>query len=466
MLALLLALAVTAGPVIDGIDVGDWSLKQLWERSDKYFHDGDFPKSIHLLDRIILLDPSDIEAHSVAAWLTWSLGDEPRARQYLQDAVKRNPDNWESHYELGFHYFDRLGEAAAGATSFQRAVTLGGGPAYVQRMLAHALCYDERPNEAVALWRKVAADGRTPAVVATNNRLRALRWALRSDLVARHGGVTEGPLGPERPVVLSDLRTDENGDGSKEHRVLLLHDPARAGQSADVRIVYQGQRIGNRIDWHWLTMSVDTLGEGNFDHSLTLADTDGDGIAESLGSVEELKAQRALPLSPLLKRFAAPDRYELEVDARGWAAPATARQDGERVLFTPKFLVACEAGPLALRVTARDPASGNDTALATVPVPSGVYAGNDGAGPAYQLAAALPAAGRAVLALELLRDGVVVDRKTNPAWTVVGDGHSTRLTEPTAAERTLWREPTAEAHDAPAPGARRDLPERRTPTKL
>ena len=419
MFWLVLALALRADPiVIDGVDVAGWTTRQLWARSDDYYHAGKFAESVHLLQRVISLDPGDVEAYSVAAWLTWSLGDEPAARRYVQEAVRANPNSSEAHFELGQHLFDRANLPAAAAASLRRAYELPGCRPPVARLLAHALCYAERPNEAVALWGELAARGLAAPGLAEPNRVKALGWALRSDLLARHDGVTSGPA-PAGLMPLRDTTFDDNGDGWRERRVLELALPERPHQVA-ARVAYVARRVVHKAEWRWLTMVADGDGDGSCDRDTVLLDSDGDGSAESLPPLAELRRQFATRAAHPLGRFLAPDRYELEVDATGWARLASPRVEAERLTFAPAFVVASESPGLALRLLARALPKGGESEVARVALPAGVYAGNDG-DERYALTlarVALAAPGAYALALEILRDGVRVDRKASPAWTV------------------------------------------------
>ncbi|NUQ01999.1 MAG: hypothetical protein HUU35_19300, partial [Armatimonadetes bacterium] len=302
--ALLLLLAAPAAA--DAEDLTGWTIPQLWAKADEYFHDGRYADAIRLQARIRELDPTDVEAYTVAAWLTWSLGDEPGARRLLQQAVERNPGNWEPYWELGYHLLDRVGDAVAAVPLLEEACQRPPFPDRIRRTLAHAYIYAEQPARAVELWARLRAEKLAPLGVLEVNEPQALRLALRSDLLARNGGAVTG-LGTALPRVLADSRRDTDGDGFAETRQLDLDDPTRADGRADFRITYRGQRIIYKPVWSWLSMETDLDGDGHFE--VVLHDEDGDGIAESLPTPAELRRGRDLPANR--RRFAAPDRYEV-----------------------------------------------------------------------------------------------------------------------------------------------------------
>jgi hypothetical protein len=307
-------------------------------------------------------------------------------------------------------------------------------------MLAHALLADERPGEAVAMWRRIGAAGTVPPAVVANNLAHALQTALHSDMLARDGGVIDGPADPaSAPRIVRDTRYDDDHRGYPDRRVLELADPSRGDDHVVARIVYHGQRTVYVTYWQWVTITTEAGG--------TLLNSDGDGTAGSVPPLERLRALRGASLSPLVKRLAAPDRYALEVDSHGWFQPLVPREIDGAVSFKPALVIACE-DHVTLRLALRETVHAADRKGPEVVLPSGVYAANEGDGPTVApalRAADLPAPGRYAVAVELLRAGVIVARRTNPSWLVSSDGTRVTVVQPQPWEADIW------GHNAPRP---------------
>lgn len=450
MSAALFGLLLVAAPfTVDGADATAWTARQLWEKSDEYFHQGKYPEAVRLHERIMELDPGDLEAYAVAAWLTWSMGDEPRARGYLQREVKANPETWESYWELGFHLLDRCGDPVAALPVLAQVLNYPPYPDRAARTLAHAYRWAEQPTLAVALWDRLAAEGNTPGAILGINRDLALRDALSSDMFARDAGVLSGPLDPVTlPRVLRDERTDPDGDGFADHRVLELDDPADLDGEPDYRIVYQGQLVIKLVRWSWTEMCADLNDDGSFDDETPVCDEDGDGFAESLPPLLTLGLQRQR-LSPTARRFASPDRYELGVAAHGGPVPLYPRVRDGQLRLEPRFVIASDL-PVEFAVGARQ-AMGREFAwLASAPLAAGVY--HDSAGPgAPPLGLSVDPSplgeGRFWLVTALKVNGVVVDLKVEPDLLLEVGPEGLRLLPPTAAESVYRDAPPEE----PAP---------------
>ncbi|MBI2302745.1 MAG: hypothetical protein HYU66_27890 [Armatimonadetes bacterium] len=437
MLPTFLWILVQAGPyVVEGRDVTKYKPEQLWEVSDEFWHQGNYPAVVKILDRVVELDAHDVEAYNVAAWLIWSMGDESRARSYLQRSVKANPSDWEPYWELGFHLYDRCGEVSASVPLFEDALKYPPFPDRIVRTLAHAYVSDERPGEAVSLWRKLDREHRAPQAIIDINLPHALQSALQTDLFARSGGVLEGPANAaEAPRVVTDERHDTDGDGLADERTLDLAPPGAAPLQAAWRILYRGQRDGaKRVVWHWTAILTDTNQNGSFDDETPLRDEDEDGFVESLPGVDELRRQREAPLGPVERRFVTPDRFELGVGPDGRPAPfAVELHDGE-LQARPTFLVATQLSGVGLRLGARGIIDEDDRWLASGAIPSGTYAADAVPGsPAPLLAAGganLPD-GRFWLVTALTVQGAPVDIKMPRDQVLVVKDHKLSLEPPT-----------------------------------
>ena len=226
--------------------------------------------------------------------------------------------------------------------------------------------------------------------------------------------------------------------GKPSRTVLWLAE--RGGARPVGRITMAPRRVVNKTTWHWRTMTADLNDNGRFDDDPILLDSDDDGIAESIPPLAVLRAQRSRSLSPVMRRLTAPDRYELETDSQGFYRQTKPTVEAGQVAFAPAFVIACDQGRLSLRATVRETTELENRELPDQPLPLGVYAGNEGDGPRARVilrASELPA-GRYVVALELMREGVVVDRKVCPAWVVESDGKALRLGSPRSDDEGVW----------------------------
>lgn len=434
MILLLLCCLAAEPIVIDGVDVTGWTTRQLWDKADEYFHAGEYRQAVRLQDRIIEIDPADLEAYSVAAWLIWSLGDEPEAREYLRRSIRNNPDAAAPYAELGFHYLDRLGRAEEAIPYLEQAIARPPFDPQVERTLAHAYLFAERPWDAVRMWDAVAARGETAPAVVANNRLQALANALRPDMQLRGGGVTDTSPDPAAvPTVVSDERADWDDDGFAEHRVLTL---APATGDERYRLHYLGEPVIYKTRWHWQATTV--LDERGVPRAM-LVDTDGDGFAELIPPLTELRGART---------EWTPDRFELGRDETGRAVPLSLTVEGGDLVLAPPLLIATEREGLALRLELREAETLAPAAGAWQPLPTGVYCAGDAPSPAR---VTLPTAdlpeGRYLPAAVLTLGEVGVDHKLIDQ-VVIKDSTGVRLAPATSEELGRWHRP---APRPPAP---------------
>jgi len=157
---------------VDGIT--DRVVDRLWGAVDGYWHQGDYRRIVALARICVEADPGFNEAWSVGAWLLWSLGDTPAADAFLREGVRRNPNVWDLHYELGWHLFNTKRYAEA-LPSLQSATRFTDAPAQPWKILAH--CYEKlgRLDESAAAWRTVVA--RFPRDPAAPNNLQRVEQA-------------------------------------------------------------------------------------------------------------------------------------------------------------------------------------------------------------------------------------------------------------------------------------------------
>jgi tetratricopeptide (TPR) repeat protein len=144
----------------------------LWKKSDKAFHDGDYPQAVVYHRQIVALDPADVESYSVASWLLWSLGKGDEAVLHLQRGIKANPQNYEMWEALGNHYANFVKQPKAALFAYQRAVQLAPKNANTQmlrRQLAHAAEGSGDLNLSATTWRGLVKD--YPQIAVNKNNL-------------------------------------------------------------------------------------------------------------------------------------------------------------------------------------------------------------------------------------------------------------------------------------------------------
>ncbi len=123
---------------------------------DHYFHTGAWDRTVAALERVIRLAPEAVDAYANAAWLLWSTNKTEQALAYYHRLIANNPDNPEAYYIFGQYYFTRKQYQEA-LPQLQRAVALG-LTSPKRHVLGHCLVKLERPQDALAFWRRVLAE--------------------------------------------------------------------------------------------------------------------------------------------------------------------------------------------------------------------------------------------------------------------------------------------------------------------
>ncbi len=146
---------VTRAQAITQVDgITDRVVDKIWERTDYYWHDGDYNRIVGLIRVAVEADPAFLEAYASGAWLLWSMGQTPAADDLLKLGVARNPRRYELNYEFGWHLFNtkRYTEALP---HLRAASRFANAPSQVWKTLAH--CYDRlgRTDESLNAWRTV-----------------------------------------------------------------------------------------------------------------------------------------------------------------------------------------------------------------------------------------------------------------------------------------------------------------------
>jgi tetratricopeptide (TPR) repeat protein len=147
--------------------------------TDWWWHAGHYEQIIRGFETVVWLDPGWLDGLTNAAYLYWSLGRETEAIATYRRAVSMHPDRWESHFELGFYYFNAQKRPADAVEHFARARDLGCPPEKA-RMYAHALEHSGHPERALEVWRRLLADNPTDGVARQNiSRLEEIVSLLR-----------------------------------------------------------------------------------------------------------------------------------------------------------------------------------------------------------------------------------------------------------------------------------------------
>ena len=123
--------------------------------ANTYFHTGEWNKTVAALERVIALNPSDINAYANAAWLLWSSGNTDAAIALYQRMVEKNPYSSEAYYVYGsYHYFRQQWKEAL--PLLEQAVKLGVA-APKNHLYGHCLEKLERKPDALTFWRQLLA---------------------------------------------------------------------------------------------------------------------------------------------------------------------------------------------------------------------------------------------------------------------------------------------------------------------
>ena len=142
---------IQANGIVSGV------VDKLWNQTDRYWHEGDYPR-IAALDRIITeADPQFLEAYSNGGWLMESLGRTQDAEAYYTLGASRNPQSEYAYRNLGFFYFDTKHDYPAAARAFRHAVQQRDADLNVWKMLAHSYEKAGQWDAAVETWQQTRA---------------------------------------------------------------------------------------------------------------------------------------------------------------------------------------------------------------------------------------------------------------------------------------------------------------------
>jgi len=125
----------------------------LWMKSDEYWHSGRADRMIPVLRTVTILDPHFIDAWRIAGW-HWAYNlyvetDDPALKEmclqngirFLKEGIQWNPDKFDLYFELGWTYYDKMGDYINSVRYFEQARVKSNAPRnpdYILRMIGHA----------------------------------------------------------------------------------------------------------------------------------------------------------------------------------------------------------------------------------------------------------------------------------------------------------------------------------------
>lgn len=137
--------------------------------TDWWWHAGHYEQILRGQETVVWMDPGWLEGLTNAGYLYWSLERDVEALAAYRRAVTLHPDAWESHFELGFFYFNAQKRFDDAAREFARARELGAPPVQA-RMHAHAIESTGQISEALEVWRELVAKNLADLVAQGNLR--------------------------------------------------------------------------------------------------------------------------------------------------------------------------------------------------------------------------------------------------------------------------------------------------------
>lgn len=152
----------------------------LWLQADKMWHAGDYYRMVPIMRTTVALDPSFIDAYLIGAWhmaynATASLPVTPvelrrydpefnarvgereafyyRAIDFLEDGIRKNPDNYKLYFDLGFAiYGEKLDDQAKAVKWLSEAIKRQ-HDRWVPRMLYQSMRKNGQYEEAIAGYK-------------------------------------------------------------------------------------------------------------------------------------------------------------------------------------------------------------------------------------------------------------------------------------------------------------------------
>ena len=140
--------SAAADPEATATAVLDQVVEGLWERSDRFFHHGDYETTTRINRLVVRMDPHFVEGLNTLAWLLRQGLNRPQEALALHHrAIQDNPERWDAFFDLGLFYFDTKNYPLA-VHYFRRSVELA--PLYKQLL--------GMPEKAAAMrfaWRAI-----------------------------------------------------------------------------------------------------------------------------------------------------------------------------------------------------------------------------------------------------------------------------------------------------------------------
>jgi len=135
----------------------------LWFRFVQYY--GAFAKGHNdlryfdsIIDGIVRLDPSFVEAYHFASLVKWSdFGDFPGSIDMLKRGVLHNPDIAKLKFQIGFTYYVFYRDMPRAAFWFEQAAACSDATDFEQRFAAFARYRAGDDNVSLQLWKKLYA---------------------------------------------------------------------------------------------------------------------------------------------------------------------------------------------------------------------------------------------------------------------------------------------------------------------
>lgn len=121
-------------------------------KSDQFFHDGDYNRTIGTLRVVVEGDPNYNDGYENAAYLLWSQGYSPAADAILQYGLSRTKEKGDLSYEFGWHLY-RTKRYPQAETYLAKAITYPRTEPRWYATLGH--CYEKNGKlpQAIATWR-------------------------------------------------------------------------------------------------------------------------------------------------------------------------------------------------------------------------------------------------------------------------------------------------------------------------
>ena len=137
-------------------------LDRLWETNDRYWHTGQFERSIAVLRLITQISPDDVQAYSDGAWMMENQDRDGDAEAFLLEGIRNNPESPDMLFELGHFYY--MHERFDEAIRYLQSVLLREPHWRTWHLLAHAHEHTGNVEEALSIWFRMLSEEDDPAV--------------------------------------------------------------------------------------------------------------------------------------------------------------------------------------------------------------------------------------------------------------------------------------------------------------